>query len=104
MSRKLQNLQNAGELRGLKIANGVKVANHAQFVDDTILLGGATTIIAERFQGALSTFLKAYDGKVNSTKSKVYGWNLPAGTLARIGRTLVGDIYPPCTLNLVNLA
>ena len=44
--------------------------------------------IAKRFKCALSTFLKAFDGKVNSTKSKVYGWNYPPGTLANIVRTI----------------
>ena len=36
----------------------------------------------------MSTFLKATDGKINSIKSKVYGWNCPLGTLAKIARTL----------------
>ena len=36
----------------------------------------------------LSTFLKATDGKVNSTKSKVYGWNYPPRTLEKIARTV----------------
>ena len=77
MSRKLQHLQESGDLKGLKIARGVKATNHVQFVDDTIMLGGAYITIAKRFKGAISTFLKESDGKVNSTKSKVYGWNFP---------------------------
>ena len=72
----------------MKIARGVKVVNHAQFAYDTILLGGASTIIAERFNGVLSTFIKAYDGKVNSENSKAYGWNFSPGTMARTGRIL----------------
>ena len=66
-------MQNNGELRGLKIARGVKNANHAQYADDTILLGGASIIIAERFREVISTFLKASDGKVNAVKTKIYG-------------------------------
>ena len=63
----------------MKIARGVRAANHVQFEDDTILLGGMSTIIEERFRRVLSTFLKASDGKINTTKSKAYGWNcLPA--------------------------
>ena len=89
MSRKLQLLQVSGDLRGLKIARGVKAANHAQFVDDTILLGGASITIARRFNSVLSTFLKAIDGKINLAKSKVYGWNCTLGTLAKIARTRV---------------
>ena len=88
MSRKLQQLQESGDLKGLKIARGVKVVNNAQFVDDTIMIGGVSSISVERFKCALSTFLKASDIKVNSAKSKVYGWNCPRGTLAKIARTL----------------
>ena len=77
MSRKLQFKQESRELKGMKIARGVKASNHAQFVDDTILLGGASVIIVRRFNSVLSTFLKATNGKINSIKSKVYSWNLP---------------------------
>ena len=88
MSRKLKRMQDSSELKGLKIVRGVKYANHAQFVDDTILLGGASTIIAEIFKGVLSICLKASNSKVNSTKTKIYGWNCPARTMATIARTL----------------
>ena len=88
MSRNLQNLQESSDLKGLKIARGVKSSNHVQFAGDTILLGGASTIIAKRCKRALSTFLKSSDSKVNSTKSKVYGWKCPPGTLENIARTL----------------
>ena len=81
-------MQNNGELRALKIARGVKNANHAQFVDETILLGGASVIIAEIFREVISTFLKASDGKVNAAKTKIYGWNCPVRRMARIGRML----------------
>ena len=80
----MQALQNNGELRGLKIARGVKNANHSQFANDTILLGGASVIIAKRFKEVISTFLKASDGKVNASKTKIYGWNCPARTMATI--------------------
>ena len=70
MSKKLRALQINGELRGLKIAKGVKNANHAQFADDTILLEGASAIIAEIFKEVLSIFLKASDGKINAVKTK----------------------------------
>ena len=62
-SRKLQDMQTNRELRGLKIARGVKNANHSQFADDTILLGGPSVIIAERFRKVISTSFKASMGK-----------------------------------------
>ena len=88
MSGKIQQLQGYRELKGIKATRGVKAVNHAQFADNTILLGGASTIIVERFNGVLSNFIKASDGKGNSEKSKVYRWNCPPGTMARIGRIL----------------
>ena len=62
-TRKLQDMQTNGELRGLKISKGVKNENHSQFADDTILLGGASVIIAEIFRKFISTFVKVQTGK-----------------------------------------
>ena len=45
-------------------------------------------MIAQIFNSVLSTFLKETDGKINSAKSKVYGWNCTPGTLAKIARIL----------------
>ena len=64
LSKKLEALQNNGELKGLRIARGVKNANHDKFADDTILLGGASITVAERFRGVISSFLDASDGKI----------------------------------------
>ena len=58
MSINLQQQQDNGDLKGLKIARGVRAANHAQFTDDTILLEGASVIIARRFNSVMSTLLK----------------------------------------------
>ena len=73
-----------GELKGIKITRRVRAENNAQFVDDTILLGGASTIIAKRFKNVIFTFLNATDGKLNVNKSKIYGWNCTLGFMARI--------------------
>ena len=84
LCRKLQQQQEMGELKGLKIARGVRAANNAQFADDTILLGGASTIIAKRFKNVISTFLKASDGKLNLIKSKIYSWNCTPSVMERV--------------------
>ena len=81
-------MQTNGELRGLKIARGVKNANHSQFANGTILLGGASVTIVERFRKFISTFVKASYGKVSDVKSKIYVWNYPARTLANISKML----------------
>ena len=67
----------------------MKVSNHVQFVDDTIMLGGASITIAWRFNLVMSTFVKATNGKIYSAKSKVYGWNCTLETLVNIARALV---------------
>ena len=84
LSKKLQALQNSGELKGLRIAKGVQNYNHAQYAYDTILLGGASVIIPERFRGVISTFLKEFDGKINTLKTRIYCWNCPERTMVRI--------------------
>jgi hypothetical protein len=73
---KLEAEQRIGNLPGLQIAHGVKEINHSQFLDDTLLLGVASPIIARRFKRVLDNFLIASGGKVNCAKSKIYGWNL----------------------------
>ena len=88
LSRKLQQQQDLGEIKGLKFSRGVRAVNHAQFTDDTILLGGSSTIIAERFNSVLSTFLHATDGKLNFTKHKIYFWNCPPDIMARKSQIL----------------
>jgi hypothetical protein len=50
LSFQLEHYRSQQELTGIKIARGVKDINHAQFVDDTLLLGGASTIIARKFK------------------------------------------------------
>jgi len=50
LSFQLEHCPSQHELMGIKIARGVKDINHAQFVDDTLLLGGDSTIIARKFK------------------------------------------------------
>ena len=42
LSRKLTAGKNDGIIPGIKSASGVESINHALFVDDTLLLGGAS--------------------------------------------------------------
>ena len=46
LSFQLDSTRHDQDLPGIKMARGIKDINHAQFVDDTILLGGASNIIA----------------------------------------------------------
>ena len=45
LSFQLDSAKHDQDLPGIKIARGIKDINHAQFADDTILLGGASQII-----------------------------------------------------------
>jgi hypothetical protein len=42
--------------------------NHSQFVDDTLLLGGDSTIISSRFKAILDSSLDSSGGDVNNKK------------------------------------
>jgi hypothetical protein len=61
-----------GRIQGISFMRGVKGINHFQFVDDTLFLGVATTIIAKRFKAVLDSFLNAYIGKVNNMGKVIY--------------------------------
>ena len=50
LSFQLENARLEQDLPGIRIARGIKDINHAQFVNDTILLGGASQIIAYRYK------------------------------------------------------
>ena len=57
-------------LPGLKIVNNVRDINHAQFADDTLLLGGASVHSAEQFKKELELYKKISGSKINFHKSK----------------------------------
>jgi hypothetical protein len=77
LSRKLEEECRLGRLPGIQITPGVKAINHSQFADDTLLLGFASPIIARRFKRILDNFLTTSGGKINISKRRIYGWNIP---------------------------
>jgi hypothetical protein len=77
LSHKLEEEHRLGCLPGIQIAPGVKAINHSQFTDDTLLLGVTSPIIARRFKWIMDSFLIASGGKINISKSRIYGWNIP---------------------------
>jgi hypothetical protein len=60
---------------GIKIVQGVKRINNSQFVDDTILLGGASSIISNRFKKVMDDYMTTSRGLINARKSQIYAWN-----------------------------
>jgi hypothetical protein len=88
LNRKLDKDRENKLIPGIKIAQGVKRINNSQFVDDTILLGGASTILARRFKATMDDYTTASGGKVNELKSQIYGWNVPQHEMQTIARIL----------------
>jgi hypothetical protein len=75
-------------LSGLRIAKGVKDINHAQYADDTLLLGGASTAVAKKFKKELDVFTNISGSVINTAKSKIYGWNVNPREMHEISRIL----------------
>jgi len=87
-SKALDFKRKVGLITGIKFGNGVKNINHSQFTDDTLLLGGASTIIARKFKFLLDKYMRYSGGQVNQQKSCIYGWNTSAQVLHSIATIL----------------
>ena len=75
-------------LPGLRIVNNVQNINHAQFTDDTLLLGGASTHSAEHFKQELEIYKEVSGSKINFQKSKIFSWKCSAREVQEITRML----------------
>ena len=73
-----------GFLPGIKISRGIDPINHALFVDDSLLLRGASLMIVRAFNVVLQKFCQSSRALINKSKSGVYGWNVDQGALHRI--------------------
>ena len=72
LSFQLDRCQPHNELLGLCISQGVKNINHAQFADDTILLGGASSISARIFKRELDMYQEASGSLIKYNKSHIF--------------------------------
>jgi hypothetical protein len=88
LSYQLGNAQVQKNLQGLRIVQGVKDINHAQFMDDTLLLGGAIPIIAKKFKEELDAYAAASGSEISQAKSNIYGWNITPNEMLGITRAL----------------
>ena len=84
LSRKLLVEKEAGFLQGIKIARGIDPINHALFEDDSLLLRGASLMIARAFNVVLQNFYQSSGALINKSKSGVYGWNVDQCALHQI--------------------
>ena len=94
LSFQLNLCQESQWLPGLRIVHGVRSINHAQFADDTLLLGGASSHSAEYFKHELETYKEVSGSKINFHKSKIYSWNCSARELRGITKILEMDGTP----------
>lgn len=88
LSLHLENKRRTKEITGVDIIRGTKGINHSLFADDTLLIGGASSLMARRFKIILDLFLQASGGKLNNNKCKIYTWNVPRHITQRISRIL----------------
>jgi hypothetical protein len=78
---------------GLRIALGVKYINHAQFADDTLLLGGASVQTTKKFKMELDVYKEILGSEVSLSKSKIYRWNISPREMLEISRVLGMEGY-----------
>ena len=91
----LDHKRRADLITSIKYEYGIKNINHSQFANDTLLIGGASTIIAQRFKALLDKYMRYSGGMINHLKSCIYGWHASAQTLHNIA-----NIFGvPCKLN-----
>ena len=72
LSFQLNLFQEIHSLPGLRIVNGVWSINHAQFVDDTLLLGGASSQSSKYFNEELEIYKDLSGSKINFQKIKIF--------------------------------
>jgi hypothetical protein len=71
-----------------KDGQDVKEMNHAQFVDDTLLLGGSSPQIDWRFKTKLDCYCSLSGSKINFKKSQIFSWNVSPRDLVEISRII----------------
>ena len=70
------------------MAHGTKYINHTQFVDDTILLGGASHHITRIFKNKLDNYCQSSGSKLKLRKSLIYSWNINPREITEISHIM----------------
>jgi hypothetical protein len=73
---------------GLRIAPGVKHINHAQFMDDMLLLGGASVQTTKKFKMEPDVYKEISRSEVSLPKRNIYRWNILPREMLDISRVL----------------
>jgi hypothetical protein len=80
LSKKLTVEKKVEIVPDIRLVRGLESINHILFVDDSLLLGGASIRIAQTFSNILQSFCKVSGALINKNKSAVYGWNVDQHT------------------------
>ena len=88
LSRLIVAQTDRGEIRGLKVHDGLTPQTHQQFIDDTTPMGHPLVQEAQSFKNNLDLFAKASGLVVNQNKSQVFFVNTPPTTQRNILRIL----------------
>eukprot|EP00253_Pinus_taeda_P022123 PITA_22123 len=88
LSFQLDHNQQTQILPRLRMVHQVKDINHAQFADDTLLLGGASINSIKSFKKELDSYIEVSGSKINFIKSAAYSWNCSVKELSDIARIL----------------
>lgn len=91
LSFQLDHNQQSHTFPGLRTTHKAKDINHAQFADDTLLLGGASLISTRHFKRELDIYRSISGSKINYRKCSIYGWNCSTKELSDIARLLEMD-------------
>jgi len=75
LNRKLDQDRIAGDAPRLRITKDLKPLNHALFMGDSLMLGGASNRIDFVFKDTLQAYCKASGALISERKSVVYSWN-----------------------------
>jgi hypothetical protein len=93
LSFQLDHCQLHNNLLDLRIALGVKYINHAQFADDTLLLGGESVQTTRNFKFELDTYNEISRSKISLPKSKIFKWNTSLREILDISKVLGMEIF-----------
>eukprot|EP00253_Pinus_taeda_P032916 PITA_32916 len=74
--------------QGIRAIKGTIPINHTLFVDDSLLMGGASIKIEKAFNKVIQSFYKVSGALVNRRKSIVYGWSVDQKTIHQIAQAL----------------
>jgi exonuclease III len=88
LSFQLQRCLQNRSLSGIRVVPKVKDVNHAQFADDTLLLGDANLKTARNFKSELDYYKDSSGSEINYHKSKIYGWNCTPREMLQLARIL----------------